>query len=573
MKREIIINYGKIERAINNLGSYLGSLNRIEAVIDKNSEFLSDQRGAAFDALEVKRMKIKGCIAEQREMANDFRNSLINYMRDMEDRIHPVSRHQDVRVRRDDIGINLMQTKDKVNDVFSPKIWLVDETDPYFEIWVSAGDKGGGHYEQNWDKIDAEKRNGAKIDDFQDYFLPRIKIRIDESLCRIEDIHRNNVQEFENTDDRHARYAKELYDKYTDDGERAFDREQKFQRWAKDFGLGALEGIKSTVLGLWGLIKVGGAYAITGLATILTLEPPDWAKVEIDDFKSGFAGLKSPLEFFKRIGQNFCDTYEEKGLAYVAGGVTFEVVSTTVPVSKITTVLKTLNKIDNVTDVTRVVDELSDAARGINKVDDIVTDAPKGLSKVVDPADSVKKLKIVDGFPNLVKLARLTVDDQIEIINRLRQFENLTNDEIMVIIKAIDEGDYRKMASYLNLKSPKDRAVFWSNDVKAAKEFAEQIDGVTLEMTPGGKVFDDWAWLKEKFPEWDTGTPLDAKPIWKALSEEYARNASGKITYVNAKAFDGKPPGWMWSNVEKKILEILKEIGIVDEIHYVPSLP
>ena len=314
LHREIIINYGKIEDAIGKLGSYLDSLDRIERVIDANSEMLSDQKGKAFAALEEKRLKIKRSIAVQREMATDLRDSLTNYIRDMEDRIHPIVRYGDVRVRRDDIGFNLMNIKSAVEDVFSPKIHLMDETNPYLEIWVSTGDMGSGYYDTNWDKINAERRNGDKIDDFQDYTMSRIKDQVDECLWNLENIHRNHVQEFENTDDRHAQYAKELYAKYSDKDERRKDVRDIYGETMKDFAAGAWDTIKGIGLGLFGLGKVGVSYVVTAASNQFSFEPPEWAPKSIDDFKAGFKDLKSPLDFFKKIGQDFCDTYEERDL-------------------------------------------------------------------------------------------------------------------------------------------------------------------------------------------------------------------------------------------------------------------
>jgi len=125
------------------------------------------------------------------------------------------------------------------------------------------------------------------------------------------------------------------------------------------------------------------------------------------------------------------------------------------------------------------------------------------------------------------------------------------------------------MASYFDFKAPKDKAFFWSKNKLLAKKLAKQIDGLTLEMTPGGKVFDRWPWLKKKFPDWGSGGPLDRSLIWQALSERYAWGVSGKVTYVNPFWKKGRL-GWMWKEVELKILKELINAGIVDNIIYLP---
>ncbi|MDE7444699.1 MAG: hypothetical protein K2N15_03175 [Lachnospiraceae bacterium] len=62
--------------------------------------------------------------------------------------------------------------------------------------------------------------------------------------------------------------------------------------------------------------------------------------------------------------------------------------------------------------------------------------------------------------------------------------------------------------------------------------------------------------------EWDTSTNLNQKPIWDALSSQYANGAEGIATYVHPDGYVGK----VWSNIEKPILEendiIIREVII-----------
>ena len=107
------------------------------------------------------------------------------------------------------------------------------------------------------------------------------------------------------------------------------------------------------------------------------------------------------------------------------------------------------------------------------------------------------------------------------------------------------------MASYFDLSSPKDGAVFWSGNKTEAMNYANKINGTTMEGTRGGQVFDDWNWLGNQFPEWDSKNILDQQPIWRALSEEYANGASGMVYYVHPEDYTGK----IWSKVELPIIE------------------
>ena len=45
------------------------------------------------------------------------------------------------------------------------------------------------------------------------------------------------------------------------------------------------------------------------------------------------------------------------------------------------------------------------------------------------------------------------------------------------------------MSEMLDLSSPKDKAVFWSDDYAATESYAKSIGGTTLEMTPGGSIY------------------------------------------------------------------------------------
>ncbi len=134
--------------------------------------------------------------------------------------------------------------------------------------------------------------------------------------------------------------------------------------------------------------------------------------------------------------------------------------------------------------------------------------------------------------------------------------------QITEAFDAMRAGDYTKMATYFDTSSPVDGAVFWSGNKEGAATYANSIGGTIMEQTPGGQVFDDWRGLQGMYPEWDTGTMLDQKPIWEAMSSQYANGAEGTSTYVHPSGYEGK----VWSNIEKPILEgndiIIQEVII-----------
>ena len=84
-----------------------------------------------------------------------------------------------------------------------------------------------------------------------------------------------------------------------------------------------------------------------------------------------------------------------------------------------------------------------------------------------------------------------------------------------------------------------------------------------MEQTPGGQVFDNWRGLQGMYPEWDTGvTPQ--KPIWTALSSQYAQGASGDIVYVVREGYVN--PNSVWKTVEYPILLDLQDDGVITSI-------
>ena len=138
----------------------------------------------------------------------------------------------------------------------------------------------------------------------------------------------------------------------------------------------------------------------------------------------------------------------------------------------------------------------------------------------------------------------------------------LSDTQIAEAFEAMKNGDYAKMAIYFDTSSPVEGAVFWSGNKEGAAAYANSIGGTIMEQTPGGQVFDNWRGLGGMYPEWDTPTNLAQKPIWDALSSQYANGAEGIATYAHPDGYVGK----VWSNIEKPILEendiIIQEVII-----------
>jgi hypothetical protein len=121
-------------------------------------------------------------------------------------------------------------------------------------------------------------------------------------------------------------------------------------------------------------------------------------------------------------------------------------------------------------------------------------------------------------------------------------------------------GDsWDEVVKRLDVSSPRDGAVFWSGDPKAAQRYAESINGVTLETTAGGRIIDttdkEFEWEEMKRYAWDytSGDGPYGRDLWGAASGKYAEGASGTVYAVQTptKLEDTKT---LWHNVEKPVL-------------------
>ena len=113
--------------------------------------------------------------------------------------------------------------------------------------------------------------------------------------------------------------------------------------------------------------------------------------------------------------------------------------------------------------------------------------------------------------------------------------------------------------------TPRDRAVFWSGDSKAAQEFAASIGGVTLETTSGGRVIDGWPDLKDYSWNNSNGEPPFARDLWAGVSEKYAEAASGNVNVLQTTE-KLSSTSTLWHNVEKIVLRDKMVTGEITSI-------
>jgi hypothetical protein len=135
--------------------------------------------------------------------------------------------------------------------------------------------------------------------------------------------------------------------------------------------------------------------------------------------------------------------------------------------------------------------------------------------------------------------------------------------------------DWNAIVDRLDVSSPKDGATFWSGTADQAKKtglpdaaraFAENKNGVTLELTPGGRVIDGWDEVNRGF-NWNSelGPGPWASDLWEDVSKKYAEGTSGIVSVVQTpeKLWD---PRTIWHNIEKPALLDRLEAQKIDGI-------
>ena len=101
----------------------------------------------------------------------------------------------------------------------------------------------------------------------------------------------------------------------------------------------------------------------------------------------------------------------------------------------------------------------------------------------------------------------------------------------------------------LDVSSDKDK-VFWSGNKELAAKIAEENGKTILEQTSGGKVIDNWDDLNDSF-SWEAGAMQPrAIDLWKSVSKNYSKGASGEIDIIQDFAKKFPKGGDVWRETE-----------------------
>jgi uncharacterized Zn-binding protein involved in type VI secretion len=175
--------------------------------------------------------------------------------------------------------------------------------------------------------------------------------------------------------------------------------------------------------------------------------------------------------------------------------------------------------------------------------------APRSLSPVA-LAEREKITQLSNEAGNAEKSARIarTRGDEIAAL----KFDEIADARIKeareILQPSVDSGDVRAIVDRLDVTAPKDGAHFWSGWADGASSragtMAQEVGGVSLETTPGGRVANGWSEIDKSVH------PSVRDGFWPGISEKYAAGAEGTIKIVQSEAAWLKGGGEIWQNVE-----------------------
>ncbi|WP_219649729.1 DNA/RNA non-specific endonuclease [Clostridium sporogenes] len=308
MKRDIKINYGKIEDIISNIIKYDGALNEMEASINCIKGEINNSTGESIDSLlDNYELLIKN-IGICKEELNDLRKILSDYINEMSGYAQAIHRGSLIRVDRNDVWWNIRSMEGVINQITDEQL------------------RWGYNYSGSWssdkDVIEREEHNGRQIESINHIVEKYVNI-LNQKIQEIYAIHNSKVIPFENTDDAFRDRAWNMYWKCTGLGDWVGDFFGFLDKSFNNIIDGVLKGLTDLVVGL-AQLAIGAVEYVGSCAVVVLCEPfggaPDWIKNKVhSDNKSILYILKDPALIIEGLAQDASDAVDEKGICYSAG--------------------------------------------------------------------------------------------------------------------------------------------------------------------------------------------------------------------------------------------------------------
>lgn len=307
MKRDIRINYGKIEDIISELIKYEDSLTIMKDTIDNIKENIENSKSEAIDALLDNFTTIDDDINMCKEEIVGVKNILTNYINDMETYSDAIDRGQLMQVDSNDIYWNIDSIKGCRNKISSA---------------IARGELYFGSNSNEYTDISKENYNANQISQLNKQATIIMEC-LDKCIQEIWDIYNRKVIPFEETDDDYKSKAWDLYWSYTGLGDWIGDFFSFLTESVADIVKGVLDAIVDMIKGILqlgvGIIK----YLGSGMVVLVTSPfgtTPDWAKEYFDNTNNMISSIiNDPMLLVEGIAQGASDAVDTKGIFYCGG--------------------------------------------------------------------------------------------------------------------------------------------------------------------------------------------------------------------------------------------------------------
>ncbi|WP_434297055.1 hypothetical protein [Clostridium sporogenes] len=404
MKRDIKINYGKIEDIISNIIKYDGALNDMEASLNCIKGEINNSTGESIDSLLYNYELLIKNIGICKEELNDLRKILSDYINEMSGYAQAIHRGSLIRVDRNDVWWNIKSMEGIINQI-------TDEQ-------MRWGYNYSGSWSSDKDVIRREEYNASQIESINHIVEKYVNI-LNQKIQEIYAIHNSKVIPFENTDDAFRDRAWNMYWKCTGLGDWVGDFFGFLDKSFNNIIDGVLKGLTDLVVGL-AQLAIGAVEYVGSCAVVVLCEPfggaPDWIKNKMDSGNELILSiLKDPALIVEGIAQDASDAIDEKGICYSVGYLAGTFLGTK-GLDKITKGVKGLISGGKAA----TINSLDDIARyGLNSLDDIIEKA--GIQSV----DDLTRIGVTSA-EDLSKLGVNSVDDLAKLgINNIDELSKL----------------------------------------------------------------------------------------------------------------------------------------------------
>ena len=434
MKRKLKITYGQLEATQERVSVFRNALENMDSAIEMFQNILSEQQSDAITALLEDGRDLRDEMELLHGNLQELENMLSGYIQDMTALVMPKSWDSMMLVDRNDIWVNMKQIKSNVSDT-EQVIWggaLQHYKDvhthiskPHISSSMTESEKRSAReeYDRKVRERAQREENYKKLKAFTETQAKQAKQELEECYKEIEDLYRNRIVVYENTDDEYKKTAMDLYQQCTSFGQRLKDLVTKTEEMKWDVRRGALAAVLDlvkTALAIQDLKNTLDTLPLAVVAEVMGIEVPGLSLEKVDDLKNmaygAVAALQEPPRVLAAFGQKIGDTVEEEGIAYSISYVAADV-AIQVLLSKGLSEVKNVSKADDLVDVARTVDTLDDTV----KIADELTDAAKVLDQVGDIKDAAMAVNAVDEANAAVK----AVDKVNEAADAAKTIEKL----------------------------------------------------------------------------------------------------------------------------------------------------